>query len=35
VEVKARKTGRYVTVSTRDEPFNAFVPDALPLLPFA
>jgi Fic family protein len=33
VEVKARKTGRYVTVSTRDEPFKAFVPDALPPRP--
>ena len=31
--VKARKTGRYVTVSTRDEPFKAFVPDALPPRP--
>jgi Fic family protein len=33
VEVKARKTGRYVTVSTRDEPFKAFVPDPLPPRP--
>jgi Fic family protein len=33
VHVKARKTGRYVTVSTRDEPFKAFVPDALPPRP--
>jgi len=33
VNVKARKTGRYVTVSTRDEPFKAFVPDALPPRP--
>lgn len=33
MEVKARKTGRYVTVSTRDEPFKAFVPDALPPQP--
>lgn len=32
-EVKSRKTGRYVTVSTRDEPFKAFVPDALPPRP--
>ena len=31
--MKARKTGRYVTVSTRDEPFKAFVPDALPPRP--
>lgn len=31
--MNARKTGRYVTVSTRDEPFKAFVPDALPPLP--
>ena len=33
MHVKARKTGRYVTVSTRDEPFKAFVPDALPPRP--
>jgi len=33
VEVKTRETGRYVTVSTRDEPFKAFVPDALPPQP--
>ncbi len=33
MEVKLRKTGRYVTVSTRDEPFKAFVPDALPPRP--
>jgi Fic family protein len=33
VEVKTRNTGRYVTVSTRDEPFKAFVPDALPPQP--
>ena len=33
VEVKARKTGCYVTVSTRDEPFKAFVPDPLPPRP--
>jgi Fic family protein len=33
VEVKARKTGRYVTVYTRDEPFKAFVPNALPPRP--
>jgi Fic family protein len=25
-----RKTGRYVSISTRDEPYQAFVPDALP-----
>lgn len=31
--MKARKTGRYVTVSTRDEPYKAFVPDALPPRP--
>lgn len=31
--MKARKTGRYVTVSARDEPFKAFVPDALPPRP--
>lgn len=29
-QVIARKTGRYVAVSARDEPFKAFVPDALP-----
>jgi Fic family protein len=33
VEVKLRDTGRYVTVSTRDEPFKAFVPDPLPPRP--
>jgi Fic family protein len=33
VEVKTRNTGRYVTVSTRDEPFQVFVPDALPPQP--
>ena len=33
MEVKIRKTGRYVTVSTRDEPFKAFVPDDLPPRP--
>ena len=33
MEVKTRETGRYVTVSTRDEPFKAFVPDALPPQP--
>jgi len=33
VEVKTRETGRYVSVSTRDEPFKAFVPDALPPQP--
>jgi Fic family protein len=33
VEVKIRKTGRYVTVSTRDESFKAFVPDSLPPRP--
>lgn len=33
MEVKARKTGRYVTLSTRDEPFRAFVPDTLPPRP--
>ncbi|MCU0778680.1 MAG: Fic family protein [Akkermansiaceae bacterium] len=33
VEVIARKTGCYVTVSTRDEPFQVFVPDALPPQP--
>lgn len=32
-DVKSRKTGRYVTASTRDEPFKAFVPDALPPRP--
>lgn len=31
--VKLRDTGRYVTVSTRDEPFKAFVPDPLPPRP--
>ncbi len=31
--MKPRKTGRYVTVSTRDEPFKAFVPNALPPQP--
>ncbi|MFU8893651.1 MAG: Fic family protein [Luteolibacter sp.] len=31
--MKARKTGRYVTVSTRDEPFKAFVPYPLPPRP--
>lgn len=33
MEVKLRDTGRYVTVSTRDEPFKAFVPDPLPPRP--
>lgn len=33
MEVKTRKTGRYVTVSTGDEPFKAFVPDTLPPRP--
>jgi len=33
VKVNPRKTGRYVTVSTRDEPFKAFVPDPLPPRP--
>ncbi len=33
MEVKIRKTGRYVTVSTRDESFKAFVPDSLPPRP--
>lgn len=33
MEVKSRNTGRYVTVSTRDEPFKAFVPDSLPPRP--
>jgi Fic family protein len=32
-EVTAREKGRYVTVSTRDESFKAFVPDALPPRP--
>lgn len=31
--MKPRKTGRYVSVSTRDEPFKAFVPNALPPQP--
>ncbi len=31
--MKLRDTGRYVTVSTRDEPFKAFVPDPLPPRP--
>lgn len=31
--VKQRKTGNYVTASTRDEPFKAFVPDPLPPQP--
>ncbi len=31
--MKPRKTGHYVTVSTRDEPFKAFVPNALPPQP--
>ena len=31
--VKLRDTGRYLTVSTRDEPFKAFVPDPLPPRP--
>jgi len=33
VGVKLRDTGRYLTVSTRDEPFKAFVPDPLPPRP--
>ena len=33
MHVKTRKTGRYVTVSIKDEPFKAFVPDALPPRP--
>lgn len=31
--MKPRKTGRYLTVSARDEPFKAFVPDTLPPQP--